>query len=495
MLAAPTLLGLVLLASGRQAAAPPAAAAPSTRSGETVPVQLVVTESTLEVDGRTAPVFAVRTVQGDSIVRARKGERLRIELANRTTLPIAMHPHGVILPNAQDGVPFVTQEPVPPGGSFTYDFVPVQAGSYFFHSHYGWELQDQLAIPLIIEPPPDRGQRPDAAPQEVVMMLTDFLFRSPPKVFESLQAPKPAADPTSAPGPMAKPDLVDVEYDAVLANGRPPSRAEIVTVQPGSRLRLRLINASSATNFAVDLGGLEGSIVAVDGEAIQPVTVRRVELPIAHRVDLLVQVPAGFTSTPITAQAEGTKLLAGLVLAAPGAIAAEVLLRAAKASGAVGAGYAQERSFRAATPLTKRPIARRVTVELTGDMSKYLWSLGETWPGGPRIAVKEGERVELSFVNRTMMSHPMHLHGHRFQVTEIDGQPIDGAVRDTVLVMPKSTVKVQFDADHPGLWMMHCHITWHEAAGMLGIVEYDGFPKPPWYLSTDTFVLPSSLPR
>ncbi|MFO0893581.1 MAG: multicopper oxidase domain-containing protein [Phycisphaerales bacterium] len=117
------------------------------------------------------------------------------------------------------------------------------------------------------------------------------------------------------------------------------------------------------------------------------------------------------------------------------------------------------------------------------------------WPALPPFTVARGERVEVVFRNQTMMSHPMHLHGHSFQVTELDGAPVQGAARDTILVMPHGAVKVVFDADNPGLWMMHCHILWHEAAGMMSLVQYDGVEHPPYYLRAETFSLPSSLPR
>lgn len=514
-------LGVALMQASAPAAAPAAAAPPTT--------QLVVKEGTSIVNGRSAPVFEVTANPGASILRARRGERVRIELINQTRLPIAMHPHGVILPSAQDGVPFVSQLPVPPGGSFVYDFVPVQAGTYFFHSHFGWELQDQMAIPFIIDPPAERSVREEAVPQEVVMSLSDFIFESPPKVFEGLRA---GASATAAGGGMegmkptggskgtgtatgtgagagsgtgaggdgaaapTKPDLTDVAYDAVLANRRTIDWMESVRVAPGSTLRLRLINASSATNFRVDLGSLRGRVIAVDGEPIVPVESSLIELPIAQRADLLVALPTDFSSQAIVAQAEGTTLHAAIALRADGAPAPALPAQAVAPIGAIGTGYAQERSFRAENPLPKRPVDRVHRITLDGDMRAYRWGLaGMEWPKGPRLPVRQGERVELVFENRTMMSHPMHLHGHRFQVTEIDGSPIDGAVRDTVLVMPRSTVKVQFDADAPGLWMMHCHITWHEAAGMLGIVEYEGVPKPEWYLEKDTFNMPSSLPR
>jgi FtsP/CotA-like multicopper oxidase with cupredoxin domain len=89
--------------------------------------------------------------------------------------------------------------------------------------------------------------------------------------------------------------------------------------------------------------------------------------------------------------------------------------------------------------------------------------------------VKRGERVEIVFKNTTMMSHPMHLHGHVFQVVKINERDIPGAIRDTILVPPKATVKVVFDADNPGLWAFHCHNLYHMAAGMFSTLVYRQF--------------------
>ncbi len=108
-------------------------------------------------------------------------------------------------------------------------------------------------------------------------------------------------------------------------------------------------------------------------------------------------------------------------------------------------------------------------------MMGYVWGMPINGQGGAPATVARGERVELAMRNETMMAHPMHLHGHSFQVTEIDGQRFSGALRDSVLVMPNSTVKVVFDADNPGLWAFHCHNLYHMAAGMFGTLVYDGF--------------------
>ena len=107
-------------------------------------------------------------------------------------------------------------------------------------------------------------------------------------------------------------------------------------------------------------------------------------------------------------------------------------------------------------------------------MMTYSWTInGASYPNRNSLNVKQGERVELVISNTTGMSHPMHLHGHVFEVTEIDGQKIAGAKRDTILVPPKSTIKVVFDANNPGVWAYHCHILYHLATGMFTVVKYE----------------------
>ncbi len=114
------------------------------------------------------------------------------------------------------------------------------------------------------------------------------------------------------------------------------------------------------------------------------------------------------------------------------------------------------------------------TLDLTGDMAKYVWSINNVvWSKEvPPLPIAKGERVELVLVNKTRMSHPMHLHGHEFQVVEIDGTRFSGAVRDTVLVPAGRRVVVAFDANNPGLWAFHCHLLYHLDAGMFTTFRY-----------------------
>jgi FtsP/CotA-like multicopper oxidase with cupredoxin domain len=273
---------------------------------------------------------------------------------------------------------------------------------------------------------------------------------------------------------MDKPDLSDVTYDALLANRRTLADPEVVRVRPGQTVRLRLIAGGSGTNFFIDTGTLDAQAVAVDGEDIVPFAGRRFELAVAQRLDLRIGIPAGEAAYPILAQGEGTDLQTGLVLATPNAAVPALSPKADAVAGALT--NAQELRLRAARSLPAKPVDRTLRVTLDGDMAKYIWALnGQSWPNITPLEIKQGERIELVFANQTGMSHPMHLHGHVFQVTEIEGTPLSGARRDTVLVTPRQTVKVQFDATYPGYWMLHCHLLYHQAAGMQTLLKYAGF--------------------
>ena len=139
-----------------------------------------------------------------------------------------------------------------------------------------------------------------------------------------------------------------------------------------------------------------------------------------------------------------------------------------------------ESRLAATAPLAEKPVDRSYELRLTGNMMRYEWSINGVvfdvnHPGAEQaqVRVKLGERVALKFVNGTPMAHPMHLHGHSFQVVEVNGQAIQGALRDTVLLPGRSTVTVVFDANNPGIWYVHCHVLWHLAAGMATPVQYD----------------------
>lgn len=262
-------------------------------------------------------------------------------------------------------------------------------------------------------------------------------------------------------------DLNDIDYDAYLANDRTLDDPEVVRVETGGRLRVRVINGATATAFTIDFGNLEGTLIAVDGQPVQPVTGRRFPLSMAQRIDVRLQLPREPRTFPILALREGGKERTGIILQALGAQVTR-LAAAGNTRGPV-LDLALEAKLRAAAPLALRRPSKTFDMALTGDMAAYRWSL----EARPRIAVDRGDRVEVTLRNTSMMAHPMHLHGHHFQVVAIDGRRFAGAMRDTVLVPPQRSVTIAVDANNPGQWAFHCHHLYHMATGMMTTFAYN----------------------
>ncbi|WP_342214209.1 multicopper oxidase family protein [Aminobacter anthyllidis] len=266
--------------------------------------------------------------------------------------------------------------------------------------------------------------------------------------------------------------LQDVQYDALLANDRTLDDPEIFAVEPGGRVRLRLINGAASTNMWLDLGKLEGKLIAVDGMPIEAIKGTRFEFAVAQRLDILLELPKEAAAWPVFAVQEGGRMRTGVVLAAKGASVGKLTEMADEDFPAVGADL--EQKLRAAKPLDEKVVTRKHTMML-GEGPNYAWTLDGAMHGSDTpLAVKGGDRFELTFMNHTTMSHPMHLHGHHFQVVAVNGKRFAGALRDTVLVPANmGMVTIAFDADNAGKWALHCHHLYHMAGGMMTSMAYD----------------------
>jgi FtsP/CotA-like multicopper oxidase with cupredoxin domain len=432
---------------------------------------LQTAEKNISVNGKTATVLALSQPDGTLGISAKKGEFFDLILKNRMQIPTSIHWHGLILPNNQDGVAFVTQFALYPGLDYHYKFPLMQSGTYWMHSHLGLQEQKLLSAPLIIYDPEDSK----IADQEAILFFADFSFKSPSEIYRQLRC-KHKETPLKK--EMSSQDIVEVDYDAFLINYRTLENPDIVKVEPGKKVRLRIINGASATNCFIVLGNLEGEAIAVDGNRIQPLRSAQFELAVAQRIDILLKIPEEGGVFPILARGEGTDKQAGILLTTQeNGPLPNLSEKSTEKAGALT--NAQERNLHALYPLAKKPVDRKLVIELGGNMADYSWTMnGQSWPEVTPLVVAQGERVEINFKNSTTMSHPMHLHGHVFQVTAIDGKPFDGAMRDTILVMPNSTVSIQFDADNPGVWPLHCHILYHLEAGMFTVLRYKDFIQP-----------------
>lgn len=461
------------------AAALAAAGTFSARGEAAPPTVLKLQRRSLQVKGRPASVYAIAAGEGGPGFVADVGTRFRVRVENELSEPSLVHWHGLAPPWRQDGVPEISGPAIPSGGAADYDFPLAYGGTYYMHSHYGLQEQLLLAAPLIVRDPrrfPDR--------QEIVVMLADFSFKSPEEIFAELTAKKRAgAAPrmnmaqldmahAAARGAMVKPDLNDVAYDALLANERTVDDPQVIGIENGGRVLLRVINSAAMSAFRVNLGTLDGRLAAVDGQDIVPVAGRNFPIAVGQRLDILLEPPKGARAFPLYFVLEGEKKQAAVILSPPGAKITRLPEEAAQPAAPLD--FALEKQLRAAAPLAARKADRMIPIDLTGDMASYVWSINNiVWnEKTPPIKIRSGERVELAISNRTMMSHPMHLHGHRFQVVEIDGARLVGALRDTVLVPPGKRLVVAFDADNPGHWAFHCHLLYHAQAGMFASFEY-----------------------
>jgi FtsP/CotA-like multicopper oxidase with cupredoxin domain len=413
-------------------------------------------------------------------IRLRAGDSLVVPFENQLPEATTIHWHGLTVRNDMDGVDVLTQAPVEPMHTFDYRFTVVHPGTYWFHPHMSLQLDRGLYAPLIVEDPAE----PLQYDVDIVVLLDDWLDGvdgTPEQAFERLRSMggmdhgsmSSSADAAGEMAGMARSDVLggdasDLTYPLYLLNGRPPADRPTVDVQAGGRVRLRLVNAASDTAFRVALGGHRLTVTHADGFPVQPVEVDAVLLGMGERYDVLVTVTSG--SWPLVAVAEGRPDGAAAVIRTTdvlGATAPPADARLSELSGRLLA-YADLRPTDAVrlSPPAKR---RRVKLELTGNMMTYRWQIdGKQYPDHDPVAVTEGEWLQLDLVNRSSMWHPMHLHGHTFQV----GADPGGFRKDTVNVLPNQTVPIVFQADNPGQWMLHCHNTYHLETGMATVVSY-----------------------
>lgn len=472
---------------GASAAAAASLILPARARAQSARMSLTATTRTLDIRGRAATVWGLMDGNGRSGLVLDPGQAFAVDLTNTLTEPTIIHWHGQIPPNAQDGVPDMPMATLQPGESRAYDFA-ARPGTHWMHAHIPAHEMLLLAAPLVVRRPEDVA----ADRQDVTLFLHDFSFKPPAEVLAEITGGASMAgmdhsqmgqdgmagmdmgamgqgDMMAMPGMdgMAM-DLNDYNFDAYLANDRTLDDPEVVQVDKGSKVLVRVINAAAATVFWIDTGALTGRLVAVDGETVQPLPGNRFGIAMGQRLDIELNVPAEGGAFPVLALREGARERTGLVLATPGATVTKVANMSDADHPAFSADLTQEAALRAVTPLPERAASSQPMLMLGGSMMPYVWTInGQTWGKHSPVTAKTGERVEIMFHNMSMMAHPMHLHGHAFQVVGVGQNRIAGAVRDTVHVPPMGMVTVAVDAGEAARWMLHCHHMPHLSTGMM----------------------------
>lgn len=390
-------------------------------------------------------------------IRIRQGDRVRVRLINRLDEPTSIHWHGIRIDNAMDGVAGLTQDPVPPGGSFDYDFVAPDAGTFWYHSHNrSWnQVARGLYGPLIVdEPEPAFDRRCD-----VTLVIDDWRL-GPDGTLET--ASLGALSDWSHGGRLG---------NWLTVNGRArPS----ISLPAGQACRLRLVNASNARILEIDPTPFGGRILAYDGQAL-PAPVDPPYAPLllgpAQRLDLVVTATEDFQLEELSGD--------------PFPMANFTIARS-------GSQFRDASRLPAAElPEPDLAAASRVTVDMTGGAMGRLGEIiyqgqvlsgsdfrdtGQMWAFNnvanlstePLFRVTKGESVVIETYNDTAFPHAMHVHGHHFRIIERQGSEVDEGRpwRDTFLIGPTQRTRVAFVADNPGKWLFHCHMLEHAAAGM-----------------------------
>jgi FtsP/CotA-like multicopper oxidase with cupredoxin domain len=435
--------------------------------GQVRQVRLAATAGPVDLGGLTVATWSYDGRVPGRPIRVTAGEVVRATVTNQLPADTSVHWHGIALRNDADGVPGVTQPPIAPGSELTYEFTAPHPGTYWFHPHTGTQLDRGLYAPLIVDDPAEPGDYDD----EWTVVLDDWLdgvTGTPDELLEELRGGGMAHHGhMGQASPLLGGDAGDVVYPHFLLNGRLPAAPVTFEAAPGTRVRLRLVNAGADTAFRVALGGHVLTVTHTDGFPVEPVQTDAVLVGMGERYDVLVTLDDGVF--PLVALAEGKGEVAlGLVRTGAGtAPGAEV--RPAELDGRV-AGLDP---LTPAEPVRLAPRApdRTVALELTGGMMAYDWAFNGRPFDPARIeehltGVRAGERVRLELVNATTMWHPVHLHGHTFAVGE------GGPRKDTAVVLPGQTLAVDFDADNPGRWPVHCHNVYHAEAGMMTLLGY-----------------------
>ncbi len=519
--------------------------------------QLTIDMTGVPVHGETVEKMTINGGIPGPTLFLQEGEEATITVTNNTDEPTSVHWHGIMLPGIMDGAPgFNGFLGIAPGASYTYTFKIRQSGTYWYHSHSG--TQDQSVLGAIViapaKPPPFRYDR------DYVVLLGDLTAEDSDAVLDNLKADPgyynynkrtlldffgDAADSGfgAALGDrldwgemrMDPTDLSDVSGYAFLANGKTPGENETLIFQRGERVRIRIINGSAMTFFDVRIPGLKMTVVAADGNDVNPVPVDEFRIGVAERYDIIVEPKedAAYTLFAESLDRQGYALvtlapregmrgpmperrqrailsmedmgmshggmagmdhsaMAGMDQSGMSGMDHGAMAGMDHGNGDAIAADAQPVGWASGFPAGARVLSyedlrglrrnednaepvRTIDVRLTGNMERYVWTLNDLgFAEAPAIRVRFGERVRLRFVNETMMAHPMHLHGMFFEVE--NGSTDRRPLKDTIIVPPGKSVSVVLTAVEVGAWPLHCHLLYHMVSGMMTrfIVEPPG---------------------
>jgi len=529
--------------------------------------KLAIGSQQVNFTGKNRFATAVNGSVPGPILRWKEGETVTLDVTNNLEESSSIHWHGIILPTEMDGVPGISFDGIAPGQTFRYRFPVQQSGTFWYHSHSGFQEQTGHYGSIIIDP---ISPEPFSYDREYVIMLSDWSDEDPQDIYTKLKKLSGYYNFTERTTDdlirdikrkglaqtwtdrsmwnkmrMSDRDLSDVTgYTyTFLMNGQTPADGWTGLFKRGEKVRLRIINGSAMSFFDVCIPGLEMTVVAADGQNIEPVSVDEFRIGVAESYDVIVSPrddraycifaqsldrtgyargtltpdPALTVDVPemdpyplLTHKDMGMKMdmdmagsratshdtmkmdgMAGMKdmtsMRGPAGYGSDAeIIHAATEFGPQVDARAQDPQYRLDDPgvglrnngrrvLTyadlrnlyptpdPRDPEREIQLHLTGNMARYMWSIdGVKYSEAEPLRFKYGERLRITFVNDTMMNHPMHMHGMWSDLETGDGKRIPR--KHTVIIQPGAKISYLVTADARGEWAYHCHLLYHMLA-------------------------------
>lgn len=505
---------------------------------ETSEYSLTIERQPVNFSGNMVKKITVNGSIPGPTLRFREGDDAVIHVTNKMDRDTSVHWHGILLPDRMDGAPgFGGFGGIKPGETFTYRFKIRQNGTYWYHAHSGGQEQDGLYGSLVISP---SGEDPVKADRDYVVLLSDYTDEDAARIMSNLKKSaeyyqydrrtvgdflgdvrqkgfSKTWEDAKRWGRMRMlpTDLSDVTGYTFLVNGKTPDQNWTGLFKRGESVRLRFINASAMSLFDLRIPGLKLTVVAADGQNIEPLQVDEFRFGIAETYDVIV-TPEEEKAYTIIAEPIDRTGFALATLAPREGMRGDTPIRRPRVlltmadmgssheghdsegmdhsgmghsmpmrgpadydTGVPGSGWAETgapdgtrvlayRDLRyLGTQKDTRPPEREIEIRLAGNMKRYIWTInGKKYSESVPVYLKYGERVRLRFVNETMMAHPMHLHGMFVQLE--NGQPAEKLPnKHVVIVAPGDTYSALLTASEAGEWAFHCHMIYHMKSGMM----------------------------
>jgi len=490
-----------------------------------VKYELTASRESANLSGKKTVDFAIMINKSipAPVLEFTEGDNAEIVLKNNLTDDeVSIHWHGLLLDPYMDGVPYVNTPPIRPGESFTFKFKIRQHGTYWYHSHTNVQEQKGVYGAIVIHPKVNT----ETFDRDIVAVVSDWSDENPSNIIKNLRkdgeyyalkkgtirswygAIKAKAlksflgNEFSRMGGM---DLSDVGYDAFLINGK--KTANEASIKPGEKVRVRIVNAAASTYFYLSLGNEPLEVISADGQNIKPTKASDILIGPAETYDIkFVQPKNKSLELRATANDGSGKtslwLGSGEKVSAKDRPAPDLYMSmdhdsmstdhskmegpaadhskmdhsqmSQSSSQTVQTLTSQNYAAEAPTAFSGEMPRKDIKLSLDGDMERYIWFInGKAIHEDRTITIEQDEVVRFTFVNNTMMSHPMHLHGHFFRVLNKFGD--DSPLKHTVDVPPFSVRIIEFLANEPGEWMLHCHNLYHLKTGMARVVKYSSF--------------------